>query len=346
MDPRNPVLVIGLALVVGAACLIRVTRPPPPSPVRWSERSQLGALCAEAIECAACRVRAGLATGTAAADDHTNWRRFLAPPLARREQPHALVPLDHDLARRAGDEDLVLTDVEVRLVDGFEATAVNPPEPAQGVLEFAVTGRTGAPDSSVRRTLVQRRAFQVDVARRQPILLEAAPLATIVEDEPLPDLPPPADGATAAALLRSRLEDDVRQLGVDPSQRLAMRVHATGFELMRASFERAHPGPVALRPVAWDLVNTPAGNAQVRRWEGGTAELLPVYLAGAAFTCAEVVSGSYLRLDATVCPDDRPAEHGGGFALSLLLRLPFPSDAGNPALARALRVIAPDALPW
>jgi hypothetical protein len=150
---------------------------------------------------------------------------------------------------------------------------------------------------------------------------------------------------TAIALLETQLVADAVLLGVDPALGRVMSAKPDRIAFYRCAFAPGKEGPVRLRPVGYDLVATPGGNQRLRRSEAGQARMVEgVVLSGTRFEVVDDPGGQLLRFSATVLDGDEAGARGT--PMVLLLPIPVPDDAGNPALARAARVQSEGPLPF
>jgi hypothetical protein len=134
--------------------------------------------CRSALAGATPASRASIAGEGTAADGAVRWRRELAPPF-QRPLPASVLPVPRRLLERfETDMEVEVSDVRAAVVQWWEASGGEAPQPAQGVLELTVTASIDRPLYSVNRTMIQRRVFYAEGGE---VVLSTLPLATVMQ---------------------------------------------------------------------------------------------------------------------------------------------------------------------
>jgi hypothetical protein len=149
---------------------------------------------------------------------------------------------------------------------------------------------------------------------------------------------------SSALLLEESLLQDVRQLGIDPARRDTFLVSEASFSFYRVHFAGEE---IRLRPVRWARRPRAGGGVVLARTEAASGKPVVKAFGHAPLASARFMlvgdrdfGNRYLRVELAM----RDPEGGSlpGSTHSLVLRIPTPSELGNPALALASRLV-PDA---
>lgn len=167
-----PIVVIAMAGLVAFLAASRSVSTTAARVVLRSEDIRLAQdACRAALGAAVITVRRNLAGGPFLSGEQVRWIPFFTPPL--EEAPAAgrvSFPCEPALAERFRQSEVALSPVEAEIIERYDPpglkTARRLPYLPQGVMEMAVTATIDRAHHQVRRTLVERRVFYVDLATR------------------------------------------------------------------------------------------------------------------------------------------------------------------------------------